>query len=137
MHLNGIIIAGVCFLAIGIFHPIVIKAEYYFSASCWPVFLAAGLLFLSASMQVEHVVAASALGVLGCSCLWSILELKEQEKRVERGWFPENPKRKDKKQKEAIKPARAAGRPDRGAALQQERKDDQTNDKKGACPGHH
>ena len=117
MHLNGIIIAGVCFLAIGIFHPIVIKAEYYFSASCWPVFLAA-------SMQVEHVVAASALGVLGCSCLWSILELKEQEKRVERGWFPENPKRKDKKQNAAIKPARAAGRPDRGAALQQERKDE-------------
>jgi len=26
--------------------------------------------------------------------LWSIHELFEQEKRVERGWFPKNPNRK-------------------------------------------
>ena len=31
---------------------------------------------------------------LGAGCLWSIRELKEQAKRVERGWFPKNPKRK-------------------------------------------
>ena len=34
---------------------------------------------------------AALLGVLGCSCLWSIQELFEQEKRVEKGWFPANP----------------------------------------------
>ncbi|MFR2876643.1 DUF4491 family protein [Mediterraneibacter faecis] len=28
------------------------------------------------------------LGVLGVSCFWSIKELKEQEKRVAKGWFP-------------------------------------------------
>ena len=28
------------------------------------------------------------------SSFWSILELFQQEKRVERGWFPKNPKRK-------------------------------------------
>ena len=34
------------------------------------------------------------LGLLGAGCLWSIRELKEQAHRVERGWFPKNPKRK-------------------------------------------
>ncbi|MBO7458075.1 MAG: DUF4491 family protein [Paludibacteraceae bacterium] len=29
-----------------------------------------------------------------CSSFWSILELFEQKKRVERGWFPKNPNKK-------------------------------------------
>jgi len=33
------------------------------------------------------------LGVLGCTFLWSIQELYEQEERVRKGWFPENPNR--------------------------------------------
>ncbi|MBQ5864199.1 MAG: DUF4491 family protein, partial [Bacteroidales bacterium] len=28
------------------------------------------------------------------SSFWSILEVFEQKKRVEKGWFPKNPKRK-------------------------------------------
>ena len=35
------------------------------------------------------------LGVTGASLLWGIGELFEQVKRVEKGWFPMNPKRKD------------------------------------------
>ena len=31
------------FLIIGLFHPIVIKAEYYFGTGCWWAFLVAGL----------------------------------------------------------------------------------------------
>ena len=31
--------------------------------------------------------------VIGFSCFWSIVELKQQTKRVERGWFPKNPRR--------------------------------------------
>lgn len=93
MNIYGIIIAAASFIVIGIFHPIVIKAEYYLSARCWPLFLVSGIGFLGASTQVGHVIGSSLLGVVGCSCLWSILELKEQEKRVERGWFPKNPRR--------------------------------------------
>ena len=37
---------------------------------------------------------SAALGVAGMSCLWSILELKEQEKRVARGWFPKKERKK-------------------------------------------
>lgn len=96
MNYSGIVIGTVCFLVIGVFHPIVIWAEYHFSARCWPAFLAAGLGFLAASAMLQQVLVSAVLGVVGCSCLWSILELKEQEKRVERGWFPKNPRRKKK-----------------------------------------
>ena len=100
MNFEGVFMAVVCFLCIGLFHPIVIKAEYYWSARCWPVFLAAGLLFVAASLLVSHTLVSITLGILGCSCLWSILELKEQEQRVAKGWFPSNPNRKDNRDKE-------------------------------------
>ena len=58
-------------------------------------FLCIGLLFTAASLFVENTVASSILGVLGCSCFWSIKELFEQRERVRKGWFPANPKRKE------------------------------------------
>lgn len=94
MHLTGIIIGVIAFLSIGVFHPIVIKAEYHFSKSCWPVFLMAGIVLMVISALVENVILSSALAVIGMSSWWSILELFEQEKRVKKGWFPANPKRK-------------------------------------------
>ena len=95
MNFTGILIAIVTFLVIGIFHPIVIKSEYYFGTRCWWAFLLAGIAFIAISLCVESMIFSPVLGVLGCSCLWSILELFEQEKRVRKGWFPMNPKRKD------------------------------------------
>ena len=94
MSFTGILIGVISFLSIGVFHPIVIKAEYYFSKSCWPVFLIAGIVLMVISVFVQHVVISSALAVIGMSSWWSILELFEQEKRVEKGWFPTNPNRK-------------------------------------------
>ena len=96
MNSGGILTAVVCFACIGAFHPLVIWAEYHWTARCWPAFLAAGLVFLALSLAVEHTLGSVVLGILGCSSLWSILELREQEKRVERGWFPRNPRRKEK-----------------------------------------
>ncbi|MBQ3648046.1 MAG: DUF4491 family protein [Spirochaetia bacterium] len=32
---------------------------------------------------------------LGITCLWCIIELFHQKKRVEKGWFPKNPNRRD------------------------------------------
>ena len=94
MYLSGILIGVISFLSIGVFHPIVIKAEYYFSKSCWPVFLIAGIVLMAISAMIENVIFGSALAVIGMSSWWSILELFEQEKRVKKGWFPANPKRK-------------------------------------------
>ena len=59
----------------------------------WPVFLAGGLAFCTASLFVERPLLSSVLGVVGFSLLWSIRELKQQTRRVEKGWFPRNPKR--------------------------------------------
>ena len=96
MHYSGIIIAVIAFMSIGVFHPIVIKAQYYFSDSIWPLFLLAGLLFLAASLFAGNTVFSAALGAVACSCFWSIGELKAQTKRVEKGWFPDNPNRKNR-----------------------------------------
>ena len=89
----GLAIGACTFLAIGVFHPIVIKAEYYLGTRIWWAFLLAGVLFLVASVLVHHVLVSSLLGVTGFSCFWSILELFQQQERVHKGWFPRNPKR--------------------------------------------
>ena len=94
MNFYGLAIAVVTFLIIGAFHPIVIKAEYHFTYRCWPVFLAAGLILIGISVFINDPIISCILGVTGCSCLWSILELREQEERVRKGWFPQNPRRK-------------------------------------------
>lgn len=94
MNYYGFITAVATFFIIGIFHPIVIKAEYHFGTKCWWAFLVAGLILIGCSLVVVSQMMSIILGVLGCSCLWSILEVFQQHKRVKRGWFPMNPKRK-------------------------------------------
>lgn len=94
MNLQGIIIGVAAFLCIGIFHPIVVKAEYYFGVNCWPVFLIIGILGCIGSLFAGNVYTSVILGVFSFSCFWSILELFHQRERVRKGWFPKNPKRK-------------------------------------------
>lgn len=94
MNFIGLITAVVTFLIIGLFHPIVIKAEYYFGTKSWWVFLVIGLTFIGWSILIGNTLVSIAMGVVGCSCLWSILEIFEQKQRVKKGWFPMNPKRK-------------------------------------------
>ena len=91
MNISGIIIGLATFLIIGIFHPIVIKAEYYLVTRCWWIFLLAGIIFGATSLIISNMLISTILGVTAFSSLWSILELKEQKKRVEKGWFPEGP----------------------------------------------
>lgn len=96
MYLHGIILGLVSFLTIGVFHPIVIWAEYYFTEKVWPVFALAGAICMIISSRIENIIFSAVIGVVGFSCFWSIVELKQQTKRVERGWFPANPKRMKK-----------------------------------------
>lgn len=95
---TGILIAVCTFLTIGVFHPLVIKTEYYTGTRYWWAFLIAGLGCVVAALFVADIFWSSVIGVLGASFLWSIGELFEQRKRVQRGWFPMNPKRKDEYQ---------------------------------------
>lgn len=93
MFFTGLIIALGTFLIIGVFHPIVIKTEYYFGTAPWWVFLVFGIGAIIASLCIAQVILSCLLGVIGASCLWSIGELFEQKKRVDKGWFPKNKNR--------------------------------------------
>lgn len=95
LHFTGVLISVCTFLIIGLFHPLVIKTEYYTGTRLWWVFLVLGLAVVGVAFMVENVFWSSVLGVLGASLLWSIGELFSQKKRVEKGWFPMNPRRKD------------------------------------------
>ncbi len=95
----GLIIGAVAFLIIGLFHPLVVKGEYYFGVKCWWVFLLIGIISLVFSFLVNNILWSSILGVLGFSSLWSIKEVFEQEERVKKGWFPQNPQRSKTKTK--------------------------------------
>lgn len=96
MELNffGILIGVATFLVIGLFHPLVIKAEYYIGVKSWWLFLLLGLTTAVASLLVHNLVISILLGVVAFSSFWSIGEVFQQRKRVEKGWFPANPKRK-------------------------------------------
>ncbi len=85
---------GICtFLVIGLFHPVVIKCEYYFGTRCWWWFLLLGIAAAVASIIVSDIFWSSLLGVVGFSSFWTIKEIFEQQERVKKGWFPRNPRR--------------------------------------------
>ena len=95
MRFEGLLIGAATFLIIGLFHPIVIKAEYNTGTRLWWVFLLVGLAGLAVDIfWIKNVVLHAIIGAFSFSSFWSIGELFEQKKRVERGWFPRNPKRK-------------------------------------------
>lgn len=90
MSLTGIVIGAATFLTIGMFHPLVIKAEYHLGVGSWWGFLLVGLGCIAGSLFAAGVWSIL-LGVVGFSSLWSILELFKQRQRVNKGWFPEGP----------------------------------------------
>ncbi len=92
--IQGILIGLITFFVIGLFHPLVIKGEYYFGVKIWWIFLVMGVIFLILAYLADTIFLSAVLGILGFSSLWSIHEIKEQENRVRKGWFPKNPKRK-------------------------------------------
>lgn len=92
MFFHGIILGLASFLSIGLFHPLVIKCEYHFSYRIWPVFFIAGMILLGISLRFSNIILSAVLGVIGFSCLWSVIELFQQHKRVDKGWFPVNPR---------------------------------------------
>ncbi len=95
MNFNGIIIGAAVFLSIGICHPAVIKMEYYMGKKSWWVWLVAGITLAVLSLLVKNNTVSIILGGVAFCCIWGIHEMFLQEKRVLRGWFPENPKRHD------------------------------------------
>lgn len=93
MNYTGLVVGVVSFLIIGLFHPLVIKAEYHLGVKSWWIFLILGIISSALSLFLENEIVSILLGILAFSSFWSIGEIFEQKKRVEKGWFP----RKEKK----------------------------------------
>ena len=87
-NLTGLLIGLGTFLIIGLFHPLVIKGEYYFGVKCWWAFLFLGIAALVPTFLCQNVIASSLCGVTAFSSFWGIGEVFSQRKRVEKGWFP-------------------------------------------------
>ena len=97
MNFTGIIIGAAVFMSIGICHPLVIKMEYCWGKKSW------WIVFSALSLFVKSDILSIIIGGFAFCCLWGIHEMFLQEKRVLRGWFPENPLRHEyyeKKRKE-------------------------------------
>ena len=104
MNYEGILLGAGAFLCIGLFHPLVIKAEYYFGVKSWWAFLVVGILAAGGSLFVDNTYISIFLGIFAFSSLWGIGEVFhqrervrvfKQRERVRKGWFPMNPKRKN------------------------------------------
>ncbi len=95
INFEGILIGLCTFLIIGLFHPLVIKGEYYLGKkACRMIFVIIGVATLLGSLLWSNTIGSILLGVTSFSAFWGIGEVNEQEQRVARGWFPANPKRK-------------------------------------------
>ena len=94
INFSGVAIGLATFIIIGVFHPLVIKAEYYWGVRSWWLFLLLGIVTGAVSLLVHNLIISILLGVVAFSSFWSIGEVFAQKKREEKGWFPKNPKRK-------------------------------------------
>ena len=77
-HLLGLVIGIATFLIIGLFHPVVIKAEYYWGTGCWWIFLILGVAGIIWSLCTDNVLIAALSGVFAFSSFWTIKELFDQ-----------------------------------------------------------
>lgn len=93
MNFTGMIIGAAVFFSIGICHPITIKLEYYFGRKGWWGFFIPGVICTVISVLLDNYIASTIVAAFAFSCFWGIHEVLQQEIRVLRGWFPENPKR--------------------------------------------
>jgi uncharacterized membrane protein len=92
-NLTGLAIGLATFLIIGLFHPLVIKAEYHWGTRSWVVFLVIGVIGIALSVLCKSTFLSAIAGVFAFSSLWGIREIFQQAERVRKGWFPNNPKR--------------------------------------------
>ena len=81
---------GLCsILIIALWHPIVIKGEYYFGK--WPCIIAfslSGIITLYLSATTANLFYSMVLAFWGFVSLWSVVEVPLQQKRVAKGYFP-------------------------------------------------
>jgi hypothetical protein len=92
MNWEALLIGVVAFVAIGIFHPVVVKIEYRFGKKSWWAFFFPGLVLVILSLFVSGYLSLI-LGVIGFGFFWTTIELFFQHQRVLKGQAKRNPKR--------------------------------------------
>lgn len=90
-----LLISTLIFFMIGISYPIVIKCEYYYGTKYWYIFLIIAIISLIISLFISNEIISCIIGGFAALNIWIIVELFEQPERVEKGYFPINPKRKN------------------------------------------
>ncbi len=93
LNFYGFLLGIIAFLTIGISHPIVAKAEYYWGKRIWWIFFVTGIICSAISLFLTSVIASVILGTIGFSCFWSTHEIFKQHKRVMLGRAKRNPNR--------------------------------------------
>ena len=98
-HITGLTVGLATFLIIGLFHPIVIKGEYYFGLRMRWFFLILGVIMCAVSVLASDYIVSILAAVTAFSSFWGIKEVNEQRERVLKGWFPMNPRRENEYRK--------------------------------------
>lgn len=93
INFSGFIVGAATFTIIFISRYLCIKGEYYFTKRFWIIFLLIGILSIFGALLIKNMILSSVLSINGFTFLWGIGEIIEQEERVNKGWFPKNPKR--------------------------------------------
>jgi len=92
IYVSGVVIGIISLIITGVFHPIVIKLEYYYGKKSWKLLFAIGILCVGISLfSSTHI--SIFTGVLAFSLFWSCIELFKQHKRVLLGRAKKNPNR--------------------------------------------
>ncbi len=93
INLIGVIVGLASFLIIVFARYSCIAGEFYFTKKLWIVFLIVGILAVFISFLLTNIILSTIIAIIGFNYLWGINEIIEQEERVNKGWFPKNPKR--------------------------------------------
>lgn len=94
INIIGSIVGFAAFVIIMFARYSCIVGEYYFTKRFWIVFLIVGLLSVAISFILTNIILSTIVAIIGFNYLWGVNEIIEQEQRVNKGWFPKNPKRR-------------------------------------------
>jgi purine-cytosine permease-like protein len=81
MYFTGLIVGASVFLLIGLFHPLVVKAEYHLGKKKLKIIFGFASLISIVISLFADVLLSIYSGCLGFSCFWAIFEADKQEKR--------------------------------------------------------
>ncbi len=91
MNWQGLAIGACTFLIIGIFHPLVIKGEYYLGLKVNYIFALLGVVASIAALMTEGVFLSAVFAVIAFSSFWSIWEVLSRKSACAKDGFLQTP----------------------------------------------